>query len=264
MMFTVLGSTGFIGKALVQYLSAKGYDVITPARDITSLAGQNLGHVIYAIGVTGDFRERPEATIDAHVTTLQRAMKDATYDSWLYLSSTRLYRLEGQTSEISSLQVYPSLDSLYDLSKLLGESICLSHKNPAVRIARLSNVYGEGQNTDTFLGSVLHDLKTAGNVTIKESPSSSKDYIFLNNVVELLEAIAIKGKERIYNVASGTPTTHQMLADVISANGYNISFGSDAIVRAFPKINNDRITNEFKIKIRCVLDDLPSLLKQTG
>ncbi len=260
MKFTVLGNTGFIGRTVTAHLRAKGHDVATPDRNVQSPAGENLGHVIYAIGMTGNFREHPDRAIEAHVNVLQRLMKDAEFDSWLYLSSTRVYGM-GDTSETSPVSVMPNADTLYDLSKLLGEAICLSHKNPAVRVARLSNVYGVGQSEHTFLGSILRDVKKSGKVTIGEGQLSSKDYVSVQDVAELLELIALHGKERLYNIASGEAITHGALAAKIFSAGHTIDFAPDGKIRALPAINIGRIEQEFGRAPRSLLDDIPTLLQ---
>ena len=87
------GASGFIGGALCSHLRTAGHDVQAPARDEIPTGG--LGHVVYAIGLTGDFRSRPLATVDAHVTALTERLRGADFDSWLYLSSTRVYRRTG-------------------------------------------------------------------------------------------------------------------------------------------------------------------------
>lgn len=262
MKFTILGSTGFIGNALTLYLKSKGHEVETPARDTKTLSGKNLGHVIYAIGMTGNFREHPDAAIEAHVNVLQRLIQDAEFESWLYLSSARIYRGASSTTETAALSIYPDADTLYDLSKLLGESICLSHKNPTVRVARLSNVYGAGQSPHTFLGSILRDLKNTGKSTIGESEASSKDYISIDDVCKILEAIALKGQERIYNVASGTPITHKALAETTRSYGHKIDFAAQGRTNSAPLIDTTRIHTEFGTRPRDLINDLPLLLKQ--
>lgn len=260
MKFTVLGSTGFIGRTLTAHLRSKGHDVSTPGRNVPSLAGENLGHVVYAIGMTGNFREHPDLAIDAHVNVLQRLIKDAQFDSWLYLSSTRVYGM-GDTSETTPVSVIPNADTLYDLSKLLGEAICLSHKHPAVRVARLSNVYGAGQSEHTFLGSILRDVKKTGKAVIGEGQLSSKDYVSVDDVAETLELIALHGKERLYNVASGEAVTHGALAEQLFSSGHAIDFAPNGKTRALPAINIGRVEQEFGRAPRSILDDIPTLLK---
>jgi len=64
--------------------------VICPTRD-ESLDGRDLGHIIYCIGITADFRRRPHDTITAHVTKLQEVLTRTSFESLVYLSSTRVY-----------------------------------------------------------------------------------------------------------------------------------------------------------------------------
>lgn len=265
MKFTVLGSTGFIGSRVVQHLQTQGHEVETPCRDTQDLRGKNLGHVIYAIGMTGNFRLQPEATIEAHVTVLQRLMEEADFESWLYLSSTRVYGglpKGAMATEDAELHIRPGFDSLYDLSKLLGEAICLGKDRPTIRIARLANVYGAGQSQHLFLGSVVRDLIQKGKVMIGESPQSAKDYIAVETVASLLTLIATQGRERIYNVASGRPVTHQALADTIRQCGYNAEFSANAPTRIFPAIHTARMVAEFGENARSILTDLPLLIEE--
>ena len=91
MRFTVFGATGFIGANLVAHLSRRGHEVRCPKRDLPIEAGDHLGHVIYAIGLTANFRSRPYETVEAHVGLLSRLLQTSCFDSWLYLSSTRVY-----------------------------------------------------------------------------------------------------------------------------------------------------------------------------
>ncbi len=264
MKFTVLGSTGFIGRSLTRYLKAEGYEVVTPPRDVKDLRGHKSGHVIYAIGLTGNFRQRPEATVEAHVNVLQKLLNGAEFDSWLYLSSTRVYSaLTGDVSasEYTDIPIRSGPDALYDASKLQGEDICLELDHPGLRVVRLSNVYGKGQSEHTFLGSVIADLNKAGKVTLEESPDSAKDYVSVEDVVKILPLIAMKGQDRLYNVASGRNITHRILAEKLRAYGYDVDFKADAPTRAFPVVDISRVLKEFGVRLRSLLEDLPTLLE---
>jgi nucleoside-diphosphate-sugar epimerase len=265
--FTILGSTGFIGRRMVQHMQERGDTVETPPRDASHLRGRNLGHVIYAIGLTGNFRTQPQAAIRAHVQVLENLIEGADFESWLYLSGTRVYGglpHDAPASEDAALPVRPGLDAGYDLSKLLGESLCLAMDRSTVRVARLSNVYGVGQSIHSFLGSVVHDLSREGKVLIGEAPESSKDYVSVETVAAMLRSIATGGKYRVYNVASGHPVSHRALADVIKDSGYNVEFRPDGPVRAFPPIDTRRITNEFGGICDSILEDLPLVIKQNA
>lgn len=267
MKFTVFGSSGFIGRHLSRYLRDQGMEVHTPPRGTDNLRGQRLGHVIYAIGLTGNFRQRPDAAVEAHVNTLQRMMAEADFDSWLYLSSTRVYgNLAGdeRANEDAVLRVKPGADSLYDLSKLLGESICLGNDAGTVRVARLSNVYGTGQSVDTFLGSIIAELAATGAVAFRESSASSKDYVAIDDAVSILHKIAIGGRERLYNVARGVAVSHLELAESIRQCGYKAEFALNASSRCFPPIDCTRAASEFGEAKGDILKDLPSLIERAA
>lgn len=261
----MIGSTGFIGRRMVRHLRDHGFEVETPFRDTADLRGRKLGHVIYAIGLTGNFRRAPQSTVEAHVTLLQKLLDGADFDSWLYLSSTRVYeglRDASPATEDAALNVRPGLDAIYNLSKLLGESVCLAIDRTAIRVARLSNVYGSGQSPHSFLGSVIGDLVRRQTVMMGESCQSSKDYVSIDDVVGVITAVAMRGRERIYNVASGRPVTHGALASVIRQGGYAVDFAPDAPTRSFPVIDNTRISGEFGEIRRSILADLPLLIEE--
>lgn len=264
--FTILGSTGFIGRHLSLFLESAGHSVLSVPRDATSLEPYgDLGHVIYAIGLTGG-RAEPSAMIEAHVEKLRQFMDKAQFSSWLYLSSTRPYGYlpEGTVAcEETPIPLAPVSGQIFDISKLLGEAFCLSHKNPAVRVARLSNVYGADQSPHTFFGSIFRDLGSKGSVTIGESAASGKDYIAIDDAVHLLSQIALHGQERLYNVASGQSFLHGDMAQKIKSMGYDIHFADGGATRLFPRICVDKIAKEFGHTCRYIGDDF-TLLAQAA
>ncbi len=223
--------------------------MFVPPRDVADLSGQQLGHVIYAIGFTADFRTHIPETVEAHVCLLNALLKSLDFKSWLYLSSTRVYSgvKTDAACEDSILAVRPDVDGLYNLSKLTGEAVCLAHASSTVRVARIANVFGPHQNADTFLGMLIDELARGCDVVIREAPTSSKDYIAQEDVCWLLERIAVEGRQRIYNVASGEPVSHTELAAALTrvAGGQKVTFADRAAVRTFPRIDVTRIINEF-------------------
>jgi len=268
MKFTVLGGRGFVGSHVVQHLERQGHTVDVPSRDLADLTNKDLGHVIYAIGLTGDFRKRPFETVDAHVCLLAKLLQTCQFESWLYLSSTRVYAaldLEKSANEESPLLVRPGMDSLYNLSKMMGESLCLACPNPSIRVVRVSNVYGAGISTDTFLGSVIDDLRQHAHVTVNESPDSGKDYVAVDDVSTLLETISLRGEERLYNIASGRLVTHkELFGKITKLTGFTASFPSNSLTRTFPVVDISRVSAEFGFRPKNLLDTLGLLLASSG
>jgi nucleoside-diphosphate-sugar epimerase len=260
--FTVLGSTGFIGSRLVETLREAKHEPTTPSRSEV-LSGRDLGHVLYCIGLTADFRERPLDAIDAHVSKLADVVRGCRFDSLLYLSSCRVYKgLPGPVSEDALLRVDPSdCDDFYNVTKLLGEAVTLSGP-PTARVVRLSNVYGPGQGSANFLGSILRDALERGRIDLRTTLDSEKDYVNVDTVARLLPEIAIRGTRRIYNVASGANVPTSRLVERMQAS---IAVRVDVVAQAprttFPVIDVSRVRAEFDFHPSDVLADIPALLK---
>jgi nucleoside-diphosphate-sugar epimerase len=249
MRISVFGGQGFIGGRLVAHFHRSGHDVLVPKRAETrnGAAKGGYGVAIWAAGLTADFRERPFDTVEAHVAAMLPVLREAQFDSFLYLSSTRIYQRAQQTDESAALNVEPGDPSdLYNLSKLMGEALCLSTKDPRVRVARLSNVVGPGEwQRNTFVGDLCREAES-GHVVLRTSPETVKDYIWIDDVVELLDLIAMSGTQRIYNVASGRQTSHAAWADAITlATGATFETAPDAVDGSFPAIKVERLRKEF-------------------
>ncbi|WMS43024.1 NAD(P)-dependent oxidoreductase [Acuticoccus sp. MNP-M23] len=263
---TVFGATGFIGRAVSEALRAQGLYVWCPTRaDIASGAGmdRSLGHVVYAIGLTGNFRTMPVETVEAHAAMLARVLHGTRWDSFLALSSTRVYGARGDrpAREGDPITLVPSADSLYDLSKLLGDALVLSHPSPTARVARLSNVFGEGMHPSTFLASILNEA-ASGDVTLREDPASAKDYVPLAFAAGRLTDIVLSGRERIYNVASGAPLSHEDVAELLAETlGITISYAPGAPLRRLAEIDTGRLTGEFGSMTRRVEAELTDFFR---
>ena len=260
MRCTVLGGHGFIGRHLVRYIESQDMDVWVPERDDPRIFAEALGRVFYCIGLTADFRSRPFETIRAHVSVLSDVLERANFDSLLYLSSTRVYGRSSVTSEQSPLPVLSQAPSdLYNLSKLLGESICLSTESQHVRVARVSNVIGPAMGSDNLVARLVHDAQ-AGSVRLLTNPDSVKDYILVDDVVRLLFRIAHGGMHRMYNVASGKQTLHrEWLSALQQATGCTVESDPRSPMQSFPAIDTSRIEKEFGFKPTPIFTAIPQL-----
>lgn len=260
-MITVLGASGFIGSLLVERLRKYKLEHQAVGRN-DPLPSGNLGRVIYCIGVTADFRSRPLETVEAHVCKLLEVVKQSEFDSLLYLSSTRLYAGCDSSDEDQPLVVRPQSSSdLYNLSKLMGESITLNCGRTG-RVARISNVYGPDFSSDNFLPALLRQAVRREKIVLQTAASSEKDYVCVHDVVEQLIWIGSDGKEQIYNIAGGANVTHYQLAQRLQElTGCEIEFAPDAPVVRFPPITINRQRREFGFVPASVLRDLEWLVQ---
>lgn len=256
--FTVLGATGTIGFKLVAHLRATGHHVEVPGREDARLLTQPLGHAIYCIGVTADFRTRPLETVEAHVCLLRRLLGEASFESLTYLSSTRVYGSESASARIfsqagvevnedSALSVNSNDPSdLYNLSKLMGESLCLHGGRDHVRAVRLSNVVGgDTSGSQNFIPALVEEARK-GEIVLRSDPASAKDYIHIDDVVEMLPAIATRGQRRLYNLASGSQISHRAWVEALAQRfGARVTYTPAAPRFSFPPLSIARLAEDF-------------------
>lgn len=260
--FSVFGANGFVGTRLCAELEARGHSVRPIGRENWPETGENLGHVIFTIGMTADFRTKPFETVETQVSLLARALKAYSYESFLALSSTRVYRGAEETREEARLSLSPSdPDDLYNATKLAGEALCLAIDNPNIRVARLSNIYGWPGPSQSFLASVIEEAVKTGAVRFRTGPHAAKDYCDIGSTIRALIAIADAGRQRLYNIASGVNVSNGEIAAVLEREGIATSFASGAPEPIFPLIDVARLKSEFGISPPSLLERLPALLK---
>ena len=260
-MFTVLGHTGFIGRRLAALLEAQDEVVYTPAHGDRGVFEHHLGHVIDCVGCDRSVTEA-HAVVDSHVTHLSNVLAHAKFDSFLYLSSTRVYLNARHANEDAELTVLPDdPDRLFNLTKLTGEALCLSMDKPDVRIARLSNVYGYNPRSTRFLASLIRAAVTGGCLKLSLSPESAKDYVSTDDVTDMLPRIALSGRHRIYNLAAGRNTSARVLVGKIQElTKCRSEWQEGAPTIRYPEISIDRLVGEFGYSPRDVIEDLASVI----
>lgn len=261
---SVLGAAGFVGRHVVAELARRGVAAVEYTRDNWPAPGVDLGHAIYCVGMTADFRSRPFDTVDAHVGRVRDLLANNRCRSFLYTSSTRIYRGAAGTTEETPLVMTPGdPDRLYDLTKLAGECLVLAMPEPTFRVARLSNLYGLGQRSLNFLSAILGEAARDGALELRQTPASTKDYVAVQHVARSLVDIALRGRHRLYNVSSGEAISHGAIAQVLSDGfGIKVTTAADARTDPQPAIDNTRLAAEFGPFDTSVLDDVPALFQE--
>ncbi|QUC65598.1 SDR family oxidoreductase [Nitrosopumilus sp. K4] len=241
-----MGSKGFIGSNLVTHLKNEGHECYTPEIRTDNINNKNLGNVIFAIGVS-NFVEKPFEAVNAHVCALSKILQKTRFDSFLYFSSGRVYYNGTSTNEDDSLSVNPmKINDLYNISKAMGESICIASGKENVRIVRPSNVTGSDFSSNLFIPSILRDAVDKGKISLRSTLDSEKDYVYIGDVVNIATKISISGKHSIYNIAFGKNTTSKKIIDEIIANtGCELDIQPNSSKFSFPTISIEKIKNEF-------------------
>lgn len=254
--FTVFGSEGFIGRKLTEHLVALGHELLAPKKGEQLRVDQNLGHVVYCVGVTGsDFLTQQFNVARAHVSLAAEVLEKYKFESFLYLSSARMYEGLDSTHEEAVFRANTeSISDFYNLSKLFGESLVLNCGLPHVRVVRVSYAVNLDPASTNFIAEQYREAQT-GVVTFSTNRKSAKDYVVLDDVVGILPKIALNGKFRVYNVASGKNIfTDEIAKTLEEMTGCKVVFLDTDPVRSPRAIDISRIQNEFGYRPQSVLD----------
>jgi nucleoside-diphosphate-sugar epimerase len=253
-LFTIFGSTGFIGRNLGKRLESLGHEVFRPLRDESVEPKKNLGHVVYCCGITnGDFRALSSQILEAHVVNAKRVLDESIFESFLYLSSARIYDEMPATNEEQIIALNPTTASgFYNASKLLGESLVLNHEGPKCRVVRLSYVIDAKE--DIFFSPILNQIN-GQKVSIPWHEMTLKDFVVLDDVLHLVPMIAQNGKKSLYNVASGVNYSMSKVGQLLtSVLDVEVEFSQTAPMRNPSRIDIERITTEFGFKAVDAMD----------
>jgi len=207
-------------------LTAAGLDCFAPVRGSEEIFSRNLGRVFYCIGMTADYARHPFETIESHTCFLARVLKEARFEHLVYLSSTRLYdTLDAEIAQ-EDMPLYLSPIQprhIYDLSKALGENMCLTITDGRASVARLACVFGTVAGTPGFLSELLQRAARERQFLLPSATGFVRDYIHVDDVIHALKSIVDYGAPAIYNVASGENVSNAELAEIFNSCGWKIS-----------------------------------------
>ena len=257
-LFTVFGADGFVGRRLVKQLTTNGHHVQSVGREsVTSSIMNDLGHVMYCVGVTGSrFKTEQFNVVDAHVSAMSKILERGRYSSFLYMSSARVYEESlADTSESASFKVNPhDISDFYNLSKLMGESLILNSGISEARIARVSYAVDFADDSSDNISNFIREA-LAGEVRFTAHRKSTKDYVVMDDILEMMPKIAVHGKSSIYNLASGHNVSTDEIADLlVSETGCRVKFDEGEMLRSPRSIDVSLLTDEFSYQPQRLLD----------
>ena len=183
-----------------------------------------------------------------HVELASKILNNSLFDSFLYISSTRIYEKSVSTKETEDIAVsVAGYSNFYNLTKILGESLVLNRSNNRGRIARLSYVVDDLQLSGTDPVSSIMSRKSGQSVRLSHHSESQKDYIFLSEAIDLLIEIALRGQTQIYNVASGKNISFNRIKSLAKQYlNVDVELDDSQQVRVSPLIDISVVKREFK------------------
>ena len=247
MHYTIFGSTGRIGSYLKKKLISDGNSVFSPSRKDYYLAHKNLGHVIYCSGVTSDFKYRSFDTIESHVCLLSFLLKHKNFESFNYLSSTRLNFPKRSFINKISPKFYGDYEiDIYNASKLAGEALCIQSQIPNVKITRICHVVNPNdKQKENFLSDICGQAKR-GEIVLNSSLKTKKNYIHIDDLSFLLQLIGPFGKKKFYNIASDNLiSNNEIIKKLIKITKCSVIMSNNAQTILESKINIAILKKEF-------------------
>ncbi len=139
---------------------------------------------------------------------------------FVFLSSSKVY---GEPDRLPSAEDdLPRPTIPYGLSKLVGEHYCERFREETEMdtiIVRPFSVYGPGQDLETgYIGMMIQSLMDAEEPTFPGQPSYLRDFVHIDNVVEICTRIALEsGKlHAIFNAGSGSSSSLENMTKLAS------------------------------------------------
>lgn len=250
MRVLITGANGFLGRQVSQFLDRKyeGYALIRKSKISVRYLQQLNGDILRP----DEFAKKlKHIDVVVHLAAVNKARTDLEYGKLFEtnvagtFNMLALARRKGVSKFIfaSSAAVYgdkkvlplketfqPNPRSLYGLSKLVGEQTCMyygpNHGFSAICL-RISNMYGPDQPLG-FVVPDLFDKSKSGNVIEVENPSSTRDFVYVEDVARAIERCLDAHVSGVINVGSGKETSALEIAiqlgkflgkDVVSRKG---------------------------------------------
>ena len=217
----VTGSSGFVGKNLVEELKRQDAKVLTltdhdgrriDIRDQQRVNGiineiRNIDIIYHLAAITSvpfSF-ENPGETYEVNVIGTLNILELCRLCNTekIVFASSYIY---GQPQYMPIDEEHPlQPTNPYARSKILGEELCKAYNTDfGVKciILRPFNIYGAGQNKNFLIPSIIAQLQY-GKIELKD-PAPKRDFIYISDIIEAyINAEEFKGNFEVFNIGYG-------------------------------------------------------------
>ena len=231
----VTGSSGFVGKNLVEELKRQDADVLTltdhdgrriDIRDqqrveaiINKIRNIDIDIVYHLAAITSvpfSF-ENPGETYDVNVLgtlNILELCRSCNADKIVFASSY----VYGQPQYLPIDEKHPlQPTNPYARSKILGEELCRAYNTDfGVKciILRPFNIYGVGQSKNFLIPSIIAQLRY-GKIELKD-PEPKRDFIYISDVIDAyIKAGEFNGDFDVFNIGYGKSYSVKEIVDKI-------------------------------------------------
>lgn len=222
----VTGSTGFIGRRLVDKLLTIGHEVVAISRKYGDIADEAVWHklpvaevVIHLAGKTfvPDSWKKPLNFIKTNFHGTVCALNYCkTNNAKIIFLSSYLY---GQPEKLPISEIAPlKANNPYALSKKLSEEACHFYADfysINTIILRPFNVYGPGQGEQFLIPSIIKKISVGEKITVKDL-EPKRDYVYIDDLIDaIIKSLSIDSFDNLNIFNVGTGVSHSV-GDVIN------------------------------------------------
>lgn len=274
----VTGSSGFIGRRLVQKLKEKGFMVEEFDRHLGDITSYNfnfesLYHVVHLasmIFVPASW-ERPSAFYQTNVMgTINVLELCRKMNCSLTYISSYVYGTPQYLPVDENHPLHPA--SPYNHSKLLAEDACKYYSSTfdfPVTIFRPVNIFGPNQNIEFLIPKIIKQVfdPAAENIEVMDL-RPKRDYLFIDDLISAIIKSFDQKNFDIYNIGSGfSVSVEEIIKMILSASEIKKSYKAANIERknetwdVFVDISKAKNKlewspqTEFKIGIQICIDE---------
>ncbi len=147
---------------------------------------QTVYDVVYIVSalISNDL-ERLDNLLQLNVKDINRIKDKFSSSRIIFCSSVSVFDAikEGNIND----DTIPATETIYGLSKLMGEQIIRQHKNYG--IIRISSMYGLGMKSSTFLPKIVQHAVDTNKITLLGTGSRLQNYIHVQDVAMLAKKL---------------------------------------------------------------------------
>lgn len=221
MKVLIVGANGFLGNEITKQCLTLGWEVSgvynksqenIPFKckkiQVSSLTSLKEDFDIVFIAA-GNFTLSHAELIETNVLTTHRVSQLFKSANLVFVSSIAVYGVHKEIIDENSSFIKPTM---YGLAKIAGEFIASSHTS--FSIVRLTNLYGAGMITKSFIPTIINDALKKGMITLKNN-TRVHDYLSSVDAANLCIKAGLSKVNGIYLGATGKSISNPEVAKII-------------------------------------------------
>ncbi|MEK9627514.1 MAG: NAD(P)-dependent oxidoreductase [Nitrospinota bacterium] len=227
----VLGNGGFIGTALYNHLKkekeceVRGVNSssmnLTSPESISKIENIVDENTVIVFLARAPRNQDPLTTFEQDILitcNVARLIKKKSLKKFLYFSSTSVYG-DGETNLCINENTKRAPTSYYGISKLVSEEILqkvCQENGISIVILRPCMIYGPGNNERPYgPDRLIYSIINQGQLELIGDGTDLRDYLFLEDLVRILEKFIFYPSQGIYNLASDDSVSMLYISEIL-------------------------------------------------